>query len=334
LLDCLSRLEYRGYDSCGVAIRDRDIKVYKDITRVADLIEHSPELSGTMGIGHTRWATHGIPSVVNAHPHMDCSGKFAVVHNGVISNYAALKQQLIAEGHIFLSETDTEVIPHLVEKYYDGNLENAVAAAIAQMEGTYAVIVMCEQESKLVVARKDSPLVIGIGDGERFIASDVPAFIHYTNKAIYLENETVAVITADSVTITENGKVIKCEEQRVDWCREKGNKNEYAHFMLKEIHEQPEVVANTLGPNVLLDLDTSLDSTAKAYSSSSLLPYANQWIPQRSCHVFHYGIGTLGLFYIHQCKKPYPENGNSDRFGSFNPFNRCFSGLSRSPLAQ
>ena len=266
LLDCLSRLEYRGYDSCGVAIRDRDIKVYKDITRVADLIEHSPELSGTMGIGHTRWATHGIPSVVNAHPHMDCSGKFAVVHNGVISNYAELKQQLIAEGHIFLSETDTEVIPHLVEKYYDGNLENAVVAAIAVMEGTYAVIVMCEHESKLVVARKDSPLVIGIGDGERFIASDVPAFIHYTNKAIYLENETVAVITADSVTITENGKVIKCEEQRVDWCRENGNKNEYAHFMLKEIHEQPEVVANTLGPNVLLDLDTSLDSTAKAYS--------------------------------------------------------------------
>ena len=247
LLDCLSLLEYRGYDSCGIAIRDSDIKVYKDITRVADVAAKGPLLSGKMGIGHTRWATHGIPSVVNAHPHVDCTGRFAVVHNGVIANYAALKQQLIAEGHVFLSQTDTEVLPHLIEKYYDGNLEMAVEAAVSDVEGTYAIIVICRDEEKLVVARKDSPLVIGIGDGENFIASDVPAFIHYTNKAIYLENESVGVITADSVTVRQHGQVTCCETQRVDWCRENGKKGEYAHFMLKEIHEQPDVVADDTG---------------------------------------------------------------------------------------
>lgn len=266
LLDCLSRLEYRGYDSCGVAIRDQDIKVYKDTARVSDLIEHSPELSGKIGIGHTRWATHGIPSVVNAHPHLDCTGRFAVVHNGVISNYADLKQQLIAEGHVFLSQTDTEVLPHLIEKYYEGNLETAVESAISQVEGSFAIIVICRDEPKLVVARKDSPLVIGIGDGEKFIASDVPAFIHYTNKAIYLENESVAVITADSVTVRQQGKVTCSEEKRVDWCRDNGQKEEYAHFMLKEIHEQPKIVSDTLGENVVLRQDLTLDDTAKAYS--------------------------------------------------------------------
>ena len=266
LLDCLGRLEYRGYDSCGVAIRDKDIKVYKDITRVAELADHSPELSGKTGIGHTRWATHGIPSVVNAHPHLDCTGRFAVVHNGVISNYTELKQQLIEEGHIFLSQTDTEVLPHLIEKYYEGNLETAVEAAVSHVEGTFAIIVVCQDEEKLVVARKDSPLVIGIGDGEKFIASDVPAFIHYTNKAIYLENESVAVITADSVTVRQNGKVTCNEEKQVDWCRENGDKEEYAHFMLKEIHEQPDVVADTLGKDVLLNLNTVLDDSAKTFS--------------------------------------------------------------------
>jgi len=266
LLDCLSRLEYRGYDSCGIAIRDADIKVYKDITRVADVAANAPVLSGKMGIGHTRWATHGIPSVVNAHPHVDCTGRFAVVHNGVIANYAVLKQQLIAEGHVFLSQTDTEVLPHLIEKYYDGNLETAVEAAVSDVEGTYAIIVICQDEEKLVVARKDSPLVIGIGDGENFIASDVPAFIHYTNKAIYLENESTAVITADSVTVRQHGKATCSETQSVQWCRENGNKDQYAHYMLKEIHEQPDVVAETLGKNVLLNLDSVLDNTAKTFS--------------------------------------------------------------------
>ncbi len=246
LLNCLKRLEYRGYDSCGIAVAVGGIEVYKDAVRVEALRKASPKFKGTTGIGHTRWATHGAPSQVNAHPHLDCTGNIAVVHNGVISNYQELRDQLINEGHHFVSETDTEVIPHLIEKYYGGSLEEVVEAALGQVEGSYAIIVLVAGEPKLVVARKDSPLIIGLGDGENFIASDVPAILDYTDRVIYLEDGDIGVVTRDDVKIRRDGIEVAREEHKVLWSVEEAQKGGYKHFMLKEIHEQPKVIRNTL----------------------------------------------------------------------------------------
>ncbi|MFC2017006.1 glutamine--fructose-6-phosphate transaminase (isomerizing) [Chloroflexota bacterium] len=247
LLNCLGRLEYRGYDSCGVAISSSGIEVYKDAVRVEALGRELPQFRGTVGIGHTRWATHGGPSQVNAHPHLDCNGSIAVVHNGIINNFQWLKQQLISEGHNFVSETDTEVIPHLIEKYYRGNLEEAVEAALRDVEGSYAIIVLLAGEPRLVAARKDSPLIIGIGDRENFIASDVPAILDYTNRVIYLEDGDIGVFTPDSVKIRRDGIEVDREEHKILWSVEDAQKAGYEHFMLKEIHEQPKVIRDTLG---------------------------------------------------------------------------------------
>jgi len=247
LLSSLSRLEYRGYDSCGIAVSSSGIEVYKDAVRVEALMKIVPQLDGTAGIGHTRWATHGEPSQVNAHPHCDCTGNIAVVHNGVINNFQRLKQQLIGEGHNFVSETDTEVIPHLIEKYYDGNLEKAVEAALRDVKGSYAIIVLMAGEPKLVAARKDSPLIIGIGDRENFIASDVPAILDYTNRVIYLEDGDIGVVTADNIKIRRDGIEVDWEEHKILWSVEDAQKGGYEHFMLKEIHEQPKVIRDTLG---------------------------------------------------------------------------------------
>ncbi len=247
LINCLRRLEYRGYDSCGVAVATGGIEVYKDAVRVDEMAKATPKLEGTLGIGHTRWATHGEPSQVNAHPHLDCQGRIAVVHNGVINNSQKLRRQLTAEGHNFISETDTEVIPHLIEKYYNGDLEKAVEAAIGDVEGSYAIIVMVSGESKLVVARKDSPLIIGVSDRESFVASDAPALLDYTNRVIYLEEGDVGVVTEDSIKIKRNGQEIVGKEQKVLWKVEDAQKAGYEHFMLKEIHEQPKVIRATIG---------------------------------------------------------------------------------------
>lgn len=246
LLSCLKRVEYRGYDSCGIAVSGSGIEVYKDVARVAALEKAIPQLNGTAGIGHTRWATCGEPSQLNAHPHCDCDGDITVVHNGVINNYQELKQQLISEGHKFLSETDTEVIPHLIEKYYDGNLEKAVAVALSAVEGSYAIVVMKAGESKLVAARKDSPLIIGIGDRENFIASDVPAILNYTNRVIYLEDGDIGVITGDNIVVRREGVEEKRKEHKILWGVAEAQKGGYEHFMLKEIHEQPRVIRDTL----------------------------------------------------------------------------------------
>jgi len=246
LLSCLKRVEYRGYDSCGIAVSSSAIEVYKDATRVGALEKAIPQLGGTAGIGHTRWATCGEPSQVNAHPHLDCAGNIAVVHNGVVNNFQKLKQQLINEGHNFASETDTEVIPHLIEKYYEGSLEKAVEAALCVVEGSYAIIVLMVGESKLVVARKDSPLIIGIGDRESFIASDVPAILDYTNRVVYLEDGDIGVVTKDSIKVRREGAEVDREEHKILWSIEEAQKGGYDHFMLKEIHEQPRVIRDTL----------------------------------------------------------------------------------------
>jgi len=246
LFGCLAKLEYRGYDSCGIALASGSLKVYKDAVRVGELAKASPQLDGMVGIGHTRWATHGEPSQINAHPHCDCAGEIAVVHNGIISNFQRLRNQLTGEGHKFVSETDTEVIPHLIEKYYHGDLEEAVEVALRDVEGSYAIIVVLANEPKLVVARKDSPLIIGIGDRENFVASDVPAILDYTNRVIYLEDGDIGVVTPDSVKVKSKGAEITREEHKILWSAEQAQKGGYEHFMLKEIHEQPKVIRDTL----------------------------------------------------------------------------------------
>ena len=247
LLNCLRRLEYRGYDSCGIAVTASSIEVYKDAVRVEELTRVMPKLEGMAGIGHTRWATHGEPSQVNAHPHLDCSGNIAVVHNGVISNFQLLKQQLTGEGHNFISQTDTEVIPHLIEKYYDGNLEKAVETALRDIEGSYALIVLMAGEPKLVAARKDSPLIIGIGDRENIIASDVPAILDYTDRVIYLEDGDIGIVTKDGIRVRRHGTKVNRKEHKISWSVDDAQKAGYEHFMLKEIHEQPKVIRDTLG---------------------------------------------------------------------------------------
>jgi glutamine---fructose-6-phosphate transaminase (isomerizing) len=269
LINCLKKLEYRGYDSCGVAVISDKIDIYKDAVRVDNLGKSVPPLKGTTGIGHTRWATHGRPSQINAHPHIDCLSRFAVVHNGVIANYQELKKQLINEGHQFSTETDTEVIPHLVEKYFHGDLRAAVEQTLAVLDGSYAIIVSMAGESQLIAAKKDSPLIIGIGDHENYIASDVPALLEYTNRVIYLEDSDLAVVKADSIRIKHEGIDINRDIQQVSWSVEEAQKGGYEHFMLKEIHEQPRVIRNTIGEYVrstqpIVDLTAGKESRSES----------------------------------------------------------------------
>lgn len=247
LLQSLKRLEYRGYDSCGIAVLGSTIKVSKDVGRVEQLEKALPRDKGRLGIGHTRWATHGKPSRSNAHPHTDCSGNISVVHNGVIDNYQQLRDELTGEGHRFLSETDTEVMPHLIERYYQGNLEQAVKRALADVKGSYALIVLIADHEELLVARNESPLVIGVGDGENFVASDVPALLDYTDRVIYLEDGDVGIITGDAIRLSNQDREVRRETNVIPWSLGDAQKGGYEHFMLKEIHEQPRVIRDTLG---------------------------------------------------------------------------------------
>jgi len=246
VLNCLGKLEYRGYDSCGIAIAGNGIEVYKDVVRVKALEKVLPPLDGTIAIGHTRWATHGEPSKINAHPQCDCTGRIAVVHNGTITNFHKLRETLTAEGHTIVSQTDTELIAHLIEKYYDGDFVRAVELALADIDGAYTMIALMADEPRLIAARKDSPLIIGIGDRENFFASDVPALLDYTSRVIYLEDGDIAVVTADSVAIQNDGRQIEREDHKILWSVEDAQKAGYEHFMLKEIHEQPKVIRDTL----------------------------------------------------------------------------------------
>jgi glucosamine--fructose-6-phosphate aminotransferase (isomerizing) len=224
------------------------------------------------GVGHTRWATHGGPSQQNAHPHCDCRGNIIVVHNGIILNFERLKQQLTDEGHKFISETDTEVIPHLIEKYYNGNLEKAVETALCDVKGTYALIALIKGESKLVTARKENPLIIGIGDRENFIASDAPAILDYTDRVIYLEDSVIGIITADSIRIKRNGSEVNLQEHKLLWNVEDAQKAGYEHFMLKEIHEQPKVIRDTIGEySQTLEKITEIDKMRETGIESMLI---------------------------------------------------------------
>lgn len=264
IVDGLSKLEYRGYDSAGVAVcNDGELEIRKFKGRLAVLAEdiEKNEMKGNLGIGHTRWATHGEPSDVNSHPHFNMDKTIAVVHNGIIENYMELKEELKEDGVEFRSETDTEVIAHLVDKYYEGNLLDAVYKTVARLRGAYALGVICkDNEDELVAVRKDSPLIAGVGEGENFIASDIPALLKYTRKVYFLENGEVVHIKGDELKIYDADRnPVEKEIYDVKWDIEAASKGGYDCFMLKEINEQPEGVKNTLerrideNGNIVLD---------------------------------------------------------------------------------
>ena len=251
LLEGLSRLEYRGYDSAGIVVHEGDeLKLVKKAGRISvlkELLEHI-DTNASLGIGHTRWATHGAPSDVNAHPHTDDSGCFAVVHNGIIENYMEIKEWLLKKGHKFVSDTDTEVLPHLIKYYYDGDLLAAVKRAKKQIEGSYAMVVLSKHEPKrLVAARQDSPLILGVGEGEYFVASDIPAILKYTRSAVIIDDGETVDIT-DVYFKVYNGAELAVKKQlfNITWEDSRAEKAGYDHFMLKEIHEQPNAIKDTV----------------------------------------------------------------------------------------
>ncbi len=248
LLESLKRLEYRGYDSAGVAIAGSGITVQKDKGYISHLEETAEPVAGTLGIAHTRWATHGPPSKENAHPHIDCSGDLALIHNGIIENHQELRERLKAEGHVFRSETDTEVAAHLIESHYHGNLEAAVRTALHDVRGSYAfAVIHAKEPDRIVAARNESPLVVGLGTDENFLASDVPALLKHTNRVLYVMDGEIVVLGRDGVRVTDYaGKTIEREPQRITWTLEDAEKGGFEHFMLKEIFEEPRAIHDTL----------------------------------------------------------------------------------------
>ncbi len=249
-MDGLKKLEYRGYDSAGMAVYNGErIQVNKTEGRLAALAEKlEKRLAGRIGIGHTRWATHGQPSDRNAHPHVDDSGKIAVVHNGIIENYLPLKKELSAKGHTFVSDTDTEVIPHLLADLYAGDMVSTVQQAVKRLEGAFALAILTEYEpDRLIAVRQDSPLVIGLGESEHYLASDIPALLSYTSKVHVLEDGEMAVLTERSVDfLTTGGSPIECQIQEVKWDVTQAERGGFNHFMQKEIYEQPQALRDTL----------------------------------------------------------------------------------------
>ena len=259
LLDGMAKLEYRGYDSAGIAVigAENAIKIQKKVGRLANLeaIVKADPNEGTVGIGHTRWATHGRPSDMNAHPHSSEDGKFAVVHNGIIENYMPLKEELIEKGYHFKSETDTEVVAHLLEDMYDGDFVSTVRRMLDRVDGAYALEIICADEpDKIICTKKENPLVIGLGKGENFVASDIPAIINYTRDTYILSDGELAIVTRDNVSVFDReGNAIDKEVFHVSWNAEAAEKGGYEHFMLKEIHDQPKAVRDTFGTHISED---------------------------------------------------------------------------------
>jgi glucosamine--fructose-6-phosphate aminotransferase (isomerizing) len=246
LIDSLKRLEYRGYDSAGIAVINHDMKVEKKSGYVSAL---QGNMEGHVGIGHTRWATHGEPSDRNAHPFTDCKNEFAIVHNGIIENHMELKKELIEKGHSYVSDTDSEVIAHLIEEEYKntGDFRDAFIKAINRLKGSFAIAAIHKDEKRIMGAKRESPLIVGLGDGENFLASDVPAFLPYTNRVVIMEDGDVCEICSDTVRFYDmEGNEIKKNEEYVDWSPESAEKSGYEHFMLKEIFEQPIAIENTI----------------------------------------------------------------------------------------
>lgn len=264
LINGLSKLEYRGYDSAGVAVvNNGNIEVRKFKGRLANLAENIKEhpVEGSMGIGHTRWATHGAPSDVNSHPHLNSKETIAVVQNGIIENYLPLRNWLKGEGYTFKSETDTEVIPNLIDYYYEGDLFKAVTKTLKKLEGSYALGVVCKNEpDKLIAVRKECPLIVGLGKGESFIASDIPAVLSYTRDVYLLEDHEIAVLDKNGVKLyTTDGDEITKDIYHVTWSEDAAEKGGFEDFMLKEIHEQPKAIRDTMAGRISMEKSMILD---------------------------------------------------------------------------
>lgn len=320
LIEGLEKLEYRGYDSAGVAVYNNDeitVRKFKGRLKVLEENLNVEPLKGTLGIGHTRWATHGEPNDVNAHPHTNVKGDIAVVHNGIIENYLKLKDWLIREGKVFISETDTEVIAHLIDYYYEDNLVEAVQKAVRRMEGAYAIGVISKRNpDKLVAVRKDSPLVVGVGDGENFIASDIPALLKYTRKVYFLEDGEMVILDEDSVQIlNEFGDEVKKEIFEVTWDVESAEKGGYEHFMIKEIHEQPKAIKDTLSPRLGENNEIELDNIKL---SKEDLEKINKVVIVACGTAYHAGL--VGRYAIEKFAKIPVETDVASEFRYRDPF--------------
>jgi glucosamine--fructose-6-phosphate aminotransferase (isomerizing) len=290
IVDGLRKLEYRGYDSAGVAVFSNDGQL--DIRRASGKLRNLEEairqkpLAGSYGIGHTRWATHGRPTEENAHPHRDCTGSIVVVHNGIVENYLALRKQLCAEGHRFITETDTEVIAHLIEKYLTNNLEDALCAALKQIRGVFAIAAIASNDPrKIVAARSGPPVVVGLGQDEFFVASDVPAVLSYTRDMIFLNDGDVAVLTESGVKLMDfDGKIVRRPVSRILWDPIMAEKGGYKHFMLKEIFEQPRAIKDTMlgrvgieSGRVFLDEVDISEAEFKSFEQVKIVACGTSW---------------------------------------------------------
>ncbi|ABF44314.1 MULTISPECIES: glutamine--fructose-6-phosphate transaminase (isomerizing) [Deinococcus] len=296
LLSGLSRLEYRGYDSAGVAVGDGAcIAVKKKAGKLANLsgeLEQAP-LRGTLGIGHTRWATHGLPNDTNAHPHATEDGKIVIIHNGIIENYLSLKEGLIARGHTFKSETDSEVLAHLIEEAYTGDLYEAVRQALLQVRGAYSLVVTHVHHREIVAARTVSPLVMGVGEGEMFLASDVPALLPYTRRMVFLHDGDMAVLNDDGYRLTDlQGKPVERPVDLIEWDAEAAEKGGFDTYMLKEIYEQPQALTNTL-------IGRLHDETGEVNLDIDLDPQSFKRISIIACGTAYYA-GLVGEYLIEQ----------------------------------
>ena len=309
IIESLASLEYRGYDSAGIAVIDADgmltgSKAEGKLARLAERLQNGGAIHGTTGLGHTRWATHGRPSDANAHPHMDCSGRFAVVHNGIIENYAQLRTQLLGQGHVFKSETDTEVLAHLIEANYNGDLTAAIRHSLLQVRGAFALgVISSEDPGRLVFARNGaSPLIVGLADDEMYVASDIPALLKYTREMLVVREGEMVDVGRDGYALTAfDGTPVSREPEHISWDVESAQKGNYKHFMLKEIFEQPNVIKETLAGRIDESGDVQLGSEIKIDES---LLRAMTKISITGCGTA-YHAGMVGMYLMRAlCKLP------------------------------
>lgn len=320
LLDGMSKLEYRGYDSAGIAVYEKGkIRVEKCVGRL-DALRHKLEgrmPEGSMGIGHTRWATHGRPSDRNSHPHTDESGDFVVVHNGIIENYLMLKEKLIAKGQKFSSDTDTEIVAHLFADFYEGDMEEAVKKVLKTIEGSYSLVFMCAAEpDKLICTKKDNPLIIGLGEGENFIASDIPAIIAKTRRTYIMSDGEIATVTKDGVWVQNiNGTPITKKVFEVNWNAEAAEKGGFEHFMLKEIYEQPKAIKDTMRGR-LAENGTEINFTELGWTPEDFTGISKIFIV--ACGTA-YHAGIVGKYYLENLARIPVEVDIASEFRYRNP---------------